>query len=87
VYDACELSKYAVSGRVDHAPAMFRDHWEDGPLVAFEIANCAIVISTHEGAVASDIRGKDRSQPPRNLWICRTIRHHRTNQFDYVESG
>src|SRR5262245_37017731 len=28
VYDACELSKYAVPSRVDYAPTMFRDHWE-----------------------------------------------------------
>jgi hypothetical protein len=60
VHDAAELREDPIAGGVNDAAAVLCNHGEYDGLMRLEVANRAGFIGTHEGAVASDVRRKNR---------------------------
>jgi hypothetical protein len=58
-YDAPELRKDTVTGRVDDPTSMISDHGQDNRLMRLQVANRSGVVGTHERAIAGDVGGED----------------------------
>src|SRR5262245_64040087 len=62
IRDAIELSKDAIACRVNNTATELADHWKNNGLMPFEVLDRARFVSTHQGAVAGYVRGKDGCQ-------------------------
>jgi len=49
---ARELSQDTVAGSINHAAAVFSDHWQYDGLVRFDIADGGFLVGAHQSAVA-----------------------------------
>jgi hypothetical protein len=78
VHNAAELGEDAVSGRVDDATAMLRDHWKQDRLVPLQVADGAGFVRSHERAVAGDVGGQDGSQPALNPRVPGAVCRHQS---------
>ncbi len=63
VHGARELDQGAVAHELNDAPAVLADRGlEELPVQGLEARQCALLVGTHEAAVADDIGGQDGGQ-------------------------
>src|SRR5262245_19987033 len=77
IRDAIELGKDAIACRVNNTAAKLADHWKNNGLMPFEVLDRARFVSTHEGAVAGYVRGKDSRQSTARPGVAIFGRHSR----------
>jgi hypothetical protein len=59
IQNAGELSKKAVTGRVDNPTLKTGNHWKDNTLMPFKGGNCLCLAFAHKGTVACNIGCQD----------------------------
>src|SRR5262245_13761618 len=77
IRDAIELGEDAIARGVDDMSAMFDYHRKYHCLVSFEVANGCFLVSTHKGAIAGYVRGKDGRQSTARPGVTIFCRHSR----------
>ena len=77
IRDAIELGEDAIACSVNNTAAELADHWKSSGLMPFEVLDRARFVSTHESAIAGDVRCKDGCQSTAGPGVAIFGRHSR----------